>query len=121
MSKNRRIKSRHPKQKHTPIPHNNRGHADRRMVRKQIITMPDPDRKGELNLGKPYMIKKTIFHMNLSPFEERRIHMIKVAIENNDTDILNKLNPRERGLYDNMLKQKQMREGGEANGNGNNE
>ena len=112
MAKNRRIKSRKLKSKLSPIPHNNRGNVAGRMARTQIITVLDPNKKGQTILGKPCTIKKTVFHMNLTPYEESRIHLIKVALEANDTEILKKLNPRERKLYDNMLKEKQKREGG---------
>jgi hypothetical protein len=122
MAKSRRIKSKTPKKSLTPIPHNNRGHLEGRMASTQIITMldPDPDKKGKLNLGKPYTIQKTIFHMNLSPFEQRRIHLIKTAIEAEDIDILKKLNARERKLYDGLLAEKKKREGIENDGDGNN-
>lgn len=120
MAKTRRIKSKKQKKSLTPIPHNNRGHLEGRMARTQIITMLDPDKKGKLNLGLPYVIQKTIFHMNLSPFEQRRIHLIKTSIDAEDTNILTKLNVRERKLYDGLLKEKQKREGAENDDNGNN-
>ncbi len=44
--------------------------------------------------------------MNLSPYEQQRIHMIKVAVDKNDPDVLTKLNHRERMLYDKLLKEK---------------
>lgn len=121
MAKSRRIKSKTPKKNLTPIPHNNRGHLEGRMAHTQIITMldPDTDKVGKLNLGKPYTIQKTIFHMNLSPFEQRRIHLIKTAIEAEDVDVLKKLNARERKLYDGLLAEKTKREGIENDDNRN--
>lgn len=119
MSKNRRIKSRKQKASLTPIPHNNRGHKEGRLVRTQVVTMVDPDKKGKLDMGKPYVIKKTIFHMNLSAFEQRRINMIKKAVEASDEGILTKLNARERQMYNGLLADKKKREGIE-NDNGNN-
>lgn len=109
MAKHRRIKSRRIKSKLDPIPHNNRGHASGRLSRTQIIVFKDKDDPTKMK-------QKTIYHMNLSPYEQRRIHIIKVAIAENDTEIMKKLNPRERKLYDNMLKEKQLREGGGFNG-----
>ena len=109
MSKHKRVKSHKIKGKLDPIPHNNRGHASGRLSRTQVIIMKDKDDPTKIK-------KKTIFHMNLSPYEQRRIHIIKVAIADNDTEIMKKLNPRERKLYDNMLKEKQLREGGGFNG-----
>lgn len=120
MPKHKRIKSNKIKGKLDPIPHNNRGHLKGRMAYTQIITMkdPDPNKQGKTNLGQPFMIKKTIIHMNLSAYEQRRIHMIKTAIADGDADVLKKLNPRERQLYDNLLKEKHKREGGEFDANG---
>jgi hypothetical protein len=110
MAKHRRIKSKRIKGKLDPIPHNNRGRLAGRMARTQVIIFKDKTDPTKT-------VKKTIFHMNLSPFEQRRIHMIKVAIDTNDPEILTKLNSRERKLYDNMLKQKQKGDGLNDNGN----
>jgi hypothetical protein len=109
MGKHKRIKSKNIKEKLNPIPHNNRGHAAGRMVRTQIVIMKDKNDPTKVT-------KKTIFHMNLSPHEQQRIHVIKVAVEKNDENVMKTLNPRERKLYDHMLKEKQKREEGGTDG-----
>lgn len=113
MSTNTRIKSKSKKSKLEPVPHNNRARTAGRLSSTQIILMKDKDDPNKIT-------KKTIFHMNLSPFEQQRAHLMKVALETEDRDIMKKLTPRERRVYDTLLIQKQLREGAEANDNGNN-
>jgi hypothetical protein len=107
MSK-RRMKSRHIKSKSYPIPHNNRADTGGRRVRKQLIifdkVVADPKDATKTKVVKA---KKTVFHVNYSTYEQSRIHMIKTAVANGDPEILAKLSPRERKIYDNMIKMKE--------------
>lgn len=106
MATNKRIKSKQTKAKLTPIPHNNRRRTKGRMVSSQVITYFEKQDNGEPDV----LVKKTIFHMNLSPFEQRRVHVIKTAINADDDSILTMLNARERKMYEHMLKEKQLME-----------
>lgn len=106
MAKGKR-RSKHAKEKLIPIPHNNRANTRGRLVRQQIIKMIDKDDPTKIT-------QKTIFHMNLTPYEQRRIHMIKTAVADNDINVLKKLNPRERMLYDKLLKEKEKKDGGQS-------
>jgi hypothetical protein len=99
----RRIKTKNLKGKMTPIPHNNRADTGGRRVRKQLIIMKDKDNPNKIT-------KKTIFHMNYSSYEQSRLHIIKEAVANNDPDVLKMLTPRERKMYDQLLKEKQDKE-----------
>jgi hypothetical protein len=123
MGKYRRIKSKQKKGKLVPIPHNNRSNAhDSRLVRVQIIEMKDPDNPNKKTADKltkvwldgtvwrPVWIKKTIFHTNLTSYEQGRMGMMKKALETKDTNIITKLNRRERKLYDEMIKLKEKKE-----------
>ena len=73
-------KSHNIRGKAIPIPHNNRAETGGRKVRKQLIIMDEPDETGSK--------KKTIFHYNYSKYQQGRIHLIKKALEEDDTDIL---------------------------------
>ena len=120
MGRNKRVQSKTKKSKLDPIPHNNRvqNNGSRLVVSQTIKTRNslNPDKKTPIKDlpelwfdGKNWrqsVISKTIHHMNLSSYEQQRIHMIKVAVEKNDPEVLTKLNHRERMLYDKMLKEK---------------
>jgi hypothetical protein len=107
----RRIKSRNIKSKSFPIPHNNRADTGGRKVRKQFIvfdkTIADPIDPSKTKVIKA---KKTVFHVNYSPYEQQRIHMIKTAVTSGDPDILQKLSVRERKIYDQLIKEKETKE-----------
>lgn len=103
MAYNKKIKSKRVKSKLDPVPHNNRGHANGRISRAQIIYTVD---KNDPTIAE----KKTVFHFNLSPYAQGRIHLMKVAAESNDLDILKKLTPSERKYYNNLLKEKEAKE-----------
>lgn len=120
MGRNKRIQSKTKKSKLDPIPHNNRKQRNgSRLVVSQIIKTRhplNPDQKTPISDlpelwfdGKNWrqsVINKTVHHMNLGAHEQQRIHMIKNAVDNNDPEVLTKLNHRERMLYDKMLKEK---------------
>ena len=93
-------------EKQEVLPHNNKTPNDGRRVRQQHIVIKD-------KIDPTKVTKKTIFHVNYSPKEQWRIHMIKEAIANNDDSILTKLSLHERKIYDLMMKAKQEKENDE--------
>lgn len=54
--------------------------------------------------------------MNLTPFEQRRLHIIKKAVAENDLEVRKTLNLRERRIFDNMIKLKELKEKQDAEG-----
>jgi hypothetical protein len=128
MAHNRRIKSKREKAKLVPVPHNNRKQTSARAGRQQIVEMIDPDYPKENRPAElphlwfdgvkwcPVKIKRSIFHMNLTPFEQRRLHIIKKAVAENDLEVRKTLNLRERRIFDNMIKLKELKEKQDAEG-----
>lgn len=95
----RGIKSRTIKNKLSPIPHNNRGNLKGRKVRRQLIIFKKPNENGET--------QRTIYHNNYNPYQQGRFNLIKEAVKTEDEDILKKLTPLEREVYDKLLEQKE--------------
>ena len=99
----KRIQSKRKKAKLAPVPHNNRARTPGRISRSQVIIFKDKNNNNEIT-------KKTVFHMNLNAFEQHRMHIIKEAVANNDTEARGKLNKRERELFDTMILLKEAKE-----------
>jgi hypothetical protein len=108
----KRVQSKRKKNKLLPVPHNNRARTSGRMCRLQVIIYKDKDNEDKLT-------KKTVLHMNLSAYEQHRMHVIKEAVANNDTEARAKLNKRERELFDTLvlLKEAKEKKDGEAKDN----
>ena len=87
-------------EKQVNLPSNNKKPTRARKVSQQTILVKDPKDPTKVT-------KKTIFHVNYSPYEQRRIHTIKEALANGDTTIMTKLSPNERKMYDILLKEKE--------------
>jgi len=103
MGKNKRIKSQRTKGKLDPIPHNNRSRTKGRAAYSQLIigaSKNDPDGPKV----------RTIHHVKLSPYEQKRINLIKTAIKAGDDSILKGLNLRERKYYEMLLMEKELAE-----------
>jgi len=103
----KRIKSQRTKSKLEPIPHNNRSRTKGRMTySQQIIGTGKNDPDG------PEI--RTVYHMKLTPYDQRRVHLIKTAVKSGDDSVLKKLNLRERKYYETLLLEKETVENKEV-------